>query len=81
MIINAGPNTLNAALVSTAIQMGTLSGIVRNAVTNAAIPGVTVTCGSTTVTTDNTGAYAITEIPPGTYVVTFSKPGYNTLTY
>ena len=59
---------------------GTLSGIVTDITADTPLPGVTVTIGSTTTTTDSNGQYSIAGIPVGNYTVTFSKSGYITIT-
>ena len=63
---------------------GTVTGHLRDAITNATIGGATVTVGgtanpvtTTTVTDGDTGSFTLTGLPsPGSYTITFSKPGY-----
>jgi hypothetical protein len=55
-------------------EIGTIGGIVRN-VSNAPIPGATVTAGSAATTTNSNGAYFLT-VASGTYSVTASAPNY-----
>src|SRR5437016_10537689 len=60
---------------------GSITGVVRDA-TQSAIPGVSVeitnvqTGVSTTVLTNETGAYRVNSIPPGTYRIQATLPGF-----
>lgn len=69
--INPPPNIL---LPNT----GALSGVVRSCYTNAPLPGVTVTCGTQTGTTNASGQYNLINIPAGNYQVSFSLTGFVT---
>lgn len=69
MSVPAFSNMLIKEVVS-----GYISGVVRT-VQNAPIPAATVTAGTYTATTNNSGAYSII-VPIGTYSVTASKTGY-----
>jgi len=55
-------------------QIGTIAGIVRNQ-QNQPINGATITCGTTTATSNAQGAYSMT-IQAGTHSVTASHPNY-----
>jgi len=55
-------------------QIGTIAGIVRNQ-QNQPISGATITCGTTTATSNAQGAYSMT-IQAGTHSVTASHPNY-----
>jgi hypothetical protein len=57
---------------------GTITGEVRDASTNAAISGATVSYSGGTTTTDATGTYTLASVTPGTYSVSASKSGYVT---
>ncbi|HUU44775.1 MAG TPA: TonB-dependent receptor, partial [Acidobacteriota bacterium] len=56
--------------------------MVRSAVTQAGLPGASVTLAGTTigVSADSVGHYRITDIPPGVYTVSFQSLGYERLT-
>jgi hypothetical protein len=58
---------------------GYISGVVRNANTNAPIQGATITAASYTATTNSVGAYSIL-LPIGVYNVSASAPNYQTQT-
>ena len=66
----------SAVWPANAIDTGIITGTVTNSYTGAAIPGATVTVGSITTTTDNSGSYTV-EVASGTYTVTASADGYN----
>ena len=53
---------------------GMISGVVRR-LNNQPIPGATVTAGTTSATTNNSGAYVLI-VPTGTYTVNASHPDY-----
>jgi hypothetical protein len=54
-----------------------LSGVVKaNSSTGAAVPGVTVSLGNQTATSDSTGSFLISGIPAGKYALKVSKDGY-----
>jgi uncharacterized membrane protein len=57
---------------------GTITGMVTDATSGAAISGAIVTAGGITTTTDASGTYGII-IAPGTYTVEASATGYNTV--
>ena len=57
-------------------QTGAIGGVVRDEDTNAAISGVTVTCGDKTATTNSQGVYTLEDVPVGTRSVTFRMSGY-----
>ena len=59
-------------------QVGTIAGLVRNP-SNQGIAGATVTCGTTTATTNASGAYSMT-VGAGTVSVTASANGYTAVT-
>ncbi len=55
---------------------GTITGVVKDIATGAAVSGATVSDGSrNTATTDSTGAYTLSEAA-GSYTLTTSKTGY-----
>lgn len=58
---------------------GTIAGIVHN-LQNQPIPGTTVTCGTTTATTNNSGAYSM-QVNAGVHSVTASHPNYLPVTH
>jgi len=60
------------------VVTGMISGVVRQS-NNQPIPGATVTAGTFTATTNNSGAYVLI-VPTGTYTVTASKVNYQTAT-
>ncbi|MEI7725268.1 MAG: carboxypeptidase regulatory-like domain-containing protein [Bacteroidota bacterium] len=51
---------------------GSLTGKVINCFNNFLLPGVIVTCGSHTTTTNSTGDYIFYNLPPGNYNVNYS---------
>lgn len=55
---------------------GPLSGVVRNGGTNALLPGVTVTVGALTTSTDSNGAYRFADVPLGRRTVQATATGY-----
>jgi len=57
-------------------QIGTIAGIVRQT-NNTPIVGATITVGTTTATSNATGAYSL-QVPAGTHTVTCSAPGFAT---
>ena len=63
-------------------QISSLSGVVRDAMNDLVISGVTVciTQINRCSTTDSIGAYLINNIPPGSWTVSASKSGYITYT-
>jgi hypothetical protein len=84
--------SLNAALTELPIELllpigtrGELTGVVRDATTNAAISGalVRVRFGAqpesvvSTATTDVTGRYVFNDLAPGAYLVRASREGYS----
>jgi hypothetical protein len=73
--INAGTNTKNVVLVPIT---GTLTGVITDSLSGAAIQGATVTLGGNTTTTNASGAYSFTGIPVGSYPFSVSAPGYVT---
>jgi len=79
MIIKEGANQLNVRMELIVIT-GNLSGKVTDVATGVAIPGVTVTLGGNTTSTDTSGNYGFSGVPVGNYAITFSKTGYNTVT-
>jgi hypothetical protein len=64
---------------TTALTTGTISGRVRDAGTCSNLPGVQVSAGGTTATTDQNGRYSIT-VPGGAYSVSATDADYNTAT-
>lgn len=64
------------------VAANTLTGIVKEAWTDAGLDGVAISItsgpagGSTT--TDNRGAYSLTNLPAGVYHLSFSKPSFTT---
>jgi N-acetylneuraminic acid mutarotase len=58
---------------------GTLSGTVTNASNSQPIAGATVTAGTSSTSTDSTGAYQL-DLPVGTYNMTVSAFGFKTAT-
>ncbi|MGB9939344.1 carboxypeptidase regulatory-like domain-containing protein [Methanosarcina sp.] len=62
---------------ASAIDTGIITGTVTDSYTGAVIPGATVTVGSITTTTDNSGSYTV-EVASGTYTITAGANGYNT---
>ncbi|HWQ12260.1 MAG TPA: carboxypeptidase regulatory-like domain-containing protein [Roseiflexaceae bacterium] len=53
---------------------GRIAGTVIDLTTGAPAPGVSVTVGDRTVTTDANGNYDISGLPPGTYRIALSLP-------
>lgn len=58
--------------------IGTIAGIVRNT-QSLPLRGVTITCGETTATTNDIGAYSM-QMEAGVYSVTASHPEYHSVT-
>ncbi len=60
---------------------GKISGVVRDAETGEALPGVNVVIEGTTMgaATDEDGTYVILNVPPGVYTLTFNYIGYQTV--
>lgn len=67
--------TLIAPLIC-AQSNGSISGIVTNSITGAAVEGVTVNAGGRRALTDGTGAFRIPGLPDGRYLMTFQKEGF-----
>jgi hypothetical protein len=64
-------------------QTSTVTGVVRDFVTRAVLPGVKVVSdGGIVATTDSNGVYTLNKVPAGAPAITASKSGYldNTLT-
>lgn len=55
---------------------GTISGVVKDVSTGAAIASATVTDGAAATSTSTTGTYSLTNVNPGTYTVHASASGY-----
>lgn len=59
------------------VVAGSISGIVTNAANSSGVPGVLVSAGSTSTSTDGTGAYTLSGVSPASSViVTFAKAGF-----
>jgi RHS repeat-associated protein len=56
--------------------IGTLSGYVRDAITSAAKPNISVTVGVASTQADGSGYFSIPSLAPGLYRVSASVPGY-----
>ena len=57
---------------------GAVEGTVTDSATNGPINGATVTAGSSSTTTDQSGQYTLSSLAAGTYTVTASAPVYTT---
>ncbi|MEP7273472.1 MAG: carboxypeptidase regulatory-like domain-containing protein, partial [Acidobacteriota bacterium] len=57
--------------------VGTLGGIVRNATTNQAIVGATVSTAGISTTTGGNGSYTLNNIPEGPQTLTATADGFN----
>ena len=76
VVVTSG-NQANGSAALT--EDGGIVGTVTNANTTAPIPGATVTCSTspiTTAVTDSLGSYAFANVIPGTYTVSVSVTGY-----
>jgi outer membrane receptor protein involved in Fe transport len=73
--------SLLLAQLASAGDTGKLVGTARDATTNEALPGLTVSIVGTALgaATNDKGFYFINTVPPGTYDVRFSFVGYQTL--
>lgn len=71
----AGAEIGENATIDIALKPGALSGVVRDAVTGAPVPGATVAIDGAYVTTDANGVYKLGELPPGA-TITAKYPGY-----
>lgn len=71
--------SVNIPCVMTVIVPGKFVGIVTDGITGAPLPGVTVTAGTWTATTNDDGAYEL-YVNPGSYPLTFTLTGYQTVT-
>ncbi|HRI61076.1 MAG TPA: TonB-dependent receptor, partial [Saprospiraceae bacterium] len=67
------------APLSLSSQNATLKGVVTDATTGDALPGVTVKTGETGAATDAGGAYSL-SLPAGNFEITFSYIGYESKT-
>jgi hypothetical protein len=63
-------------LSSSQAQTGSLTGVVRNCVTNAPIAGAMVSCAGHTGITNASGNYTVTSIPAGNQTAMATCPGY-----
>lgn len=79
IILNEGPNELNVQMTPIPAAVATLYGIVTDAETGYAIPGVKVTLNGLIATTDSIGRYAFEGLAVGSYMMTFEKEGYQPL--
>ncbi len=73
----AGPAGDKGAEGTPAVDKGSISGTVKDALNNP-VDGATVETSPTTstATTDTTGAFTISDVPIGVYTVTPTKSGY-----
>ena len=71
---------LDDVRIYTCLPGGSATGRVRNAATNAPIPGarVSASVGGYTTTADGTGFYSL-PLPAGTHTLTASAPGYTSV--
>jgi hypothetical protein len=79
VVVTAGSDATIEDVVLTPLPRYTVTGIVTDAATAAAIPGATVTLVGTTLapaTTGPTGGYTITDVWEGTYTFRVEAPGY-----
>lgn len=77
-IIVEGDNQLNVQLTPIPPPVANLYGVVTDADTGYALPGVKVTINGLTDYTNIKGEYGFTNLVPGSYSVSFSKEGYET---
>ena len=71
---------INFTLVSVAMAVASLSGVVSDAETGYPISGVKVTLDGLVVYTSSAGEFLLEGLEPGTYIITFEKEGYETAT-
>ena len=57
-------------------DFGTLTGTVTNCYNGSPLAGVSVTCGSSSTTTNADGSYTLGFVPVGTYTVSYTLTGY-----
>ncbi|MFH2056050.1 MAG: carboxypeptidase regulatory-like domain-containing protein [bacterium] len=74
-IIGGQRNSI-VVVFSTPAELGTVNGVVTDAVTGLPISGALVALGDKSSVTDSEGAYSITEVPPGNYTMYVSLEGY-----
>ncbi|GAI66906.1 unnamed protein product [marine sediment metagenome] len=74
-----GTNELNVGMTPIPPPVANLYGVVTDAQTGSAIPGVKVTLNGLITYTDSIGRYAFEGLTPGSYTITFEKDGYETL--
>lgn len=67
------PNTMGTG---SAPVLGSVTGVVRDASTGAAIWGATVTLGTASTKSSGNGTYAITDLSPGTYTLSVTANGF-----
>jgi PKD repeat protein len=58
----------------------TISGVVKDSITNSPIPAVTVTCDGYADITETDGTYTFSNIPAQAYTLTITKEGFKTQT-
>jgi hypothetical protein len=74
-VVNVPANGTVTANIALTPKPTYLAGEVRDRATNETIPGVTISAGGVSTTTDAFGRYQL-FVPPGTYNVSASKSGY-----
>lgn len=78
IILNEGPNAIDVNLVPVAVPEASVTFTVVDIDTSAPIAGVTVTLGTTPLTTGSDGKCQFVSIIEGDYPITFVKEGYQT---
>lgn len=73
----AGGMLLFSPNLSPVGQTATIQGVVKDATTDAALPGVTVTAGGVSTTTNAQGQYTLDGLSGGVVSIATSLPGYD----
>jgi hypothetical protein len=80
LVVSAGQNSVGNLSLE-AIKQGTITGVIKDAVTNQGLEGVKVSLqpGGFMSVTDAHGRYSFDKIPPSRYVLTAGKRGFYTV--
>jgi hypothetical protein len=81
IILSAGQNTLQVALVPEYAPVAHINGEVRDANNEYPLAGTEVNLDGDIKVTDSMGLYSFFDLTPGEYTIMFSKSGYETASF